>query len=127
MIYREPPHTEILDEGIYKNFHYAIVSYGSHPCAYVELPKGHKYYGKSYDDVDDIDISCHGGITFSSYGMFSDNNPNHRNGFWIGWDYDHISDYNSIRARYYTTECSYVKKWTTEEILGEVKNVINQL
>lgn len=29
---------EILDEGIYKGFHYAIVSYGTNPCAYVEIP-----------------------------------------------------------------------------------------
>lgn len=29
---------EILDEGVYKGFHYVIVSYGTHPCAYVEIP-----------------------------------------------------------------------------------------
>lgn len=122
MIYREPPYTEILDEGVYKDFHYEIVSYGSHPCAYVELPKGHKYHGKNEDY---IPIYCHGDITYSSECgiIFPEDNPNHRDGFWIGWDYNHIGDYNAIRAK---TGCGG-KKWTIEEIFEDVKNVINQL
>lgn len=35
---------DMLDEGIYKGFHYVIVSYGIHPCAYIEIPEGHKLY-----------------------------------------------------------------------------------
>lgn len=122
MIYRKPPYTEILDEGVYKDFHYAIVSYGSHPCAYVELPKGHKYYGEYYDD---IPINCHGGLTYSDECgiIFPEDNSNHRDGFWIGWDYSHGYDYNVISARIGISG----KKWTTEEILEEVKAVINQL
>ena len=54
---------------------------------------------------------------------FPEDSPNHRNGFWIGWDYDHWGDYNVIRAK---TGMSG-KKWTTEEIFIDVKNVINQL
>lgn len=122
MIYREPPYTEILDEGIYKNFHYAIVSYGFYPCAYVELPKGHKYYG---EDWDDIPICCHGDLTDSSERgiIFPKDNSNHRDGFWIGWSYNHVGDYNVVWARV----GMHGKKWTTEEIFEEVKNVINQL
>lgn len=53
---------EILDEGIYKGFHYAIVSYGTNPCAYVEIPGGHKLYDvRNKNELDNID--CHGGIT----------------------------------------------------------------
>lgn len=124
MIYRKTRHTEILDEGTYNGFHYAIVSYGSHPCAYVELPKGHKYYGENYDD---IPIDCYRGLTYSSERgiMFPEDNPNHRDGFWIGWDYAHLGDHFETIAT--NEDFFYDKKWTTEEIFEEVKNVINQL
>ena len=102
----------ILDEGVYNNVKYKIVSYGTHPCCYVFLPKGHKYYGKNYDD---IDIDCHGGLTYSK----EDDNSN-----WvIGWDYAHFDDYTMLSGVVYP----YAKKWTTEEMLEEVKRVIGQL
>lgn len=113
---------QILDEGFYDYFHYAIVSLGSHPCAYVELPKKHKWYGKHYND---IPISCHGGLTYSSPQgiVFPSDNLNHRDGYWIGWDYAHYDDYS-----YYNFGFTLGKKrWTTEEIFEEVKEVINQL
>ena len=110
----------ILDEGVYKDYHYAIVSLGSHPCAYIELPKEHKYYGKGYDD---IPIDCHGGLTYSSEGLLPSNHDCHRDGFWIGWDYAHLGDY----CGWFNVFDSTGKKWTTEEILQEVKEVIEQL
>ena len=111
---------DILDEGIYKNYHYAIVSFGSHPCAYIELPKGHKYYGKDYDD---IPIDCHGGLTYSSEGILPSSSIYHRDGYWIGWDYAHLGDY----CGWFNVFDNTGKKWTTEEILQEVKEVIEQL
>ena len=83
---------QILDEGTYNNYHYIIVSYGTHPCAYVKLPKNHKWYGKHYDY---IPIKCHGGLSYTSGSgvVFPDDHPNHSDGFWIGWDYSHYDDY----------------------------------
>lgn len=43
MIYKATREIEILDEGVINNFHYCIVSYGTHPCAYIELPETHEY------------------------------------------------------------------------------------
>lgn len=35
-------------------------------CGYVGVGRSHPYYGKGYDDYDDIgDIDVHGGLTFS--------------------------------------------------------------
>lgn len=121
MVYNISQECEILYEGVYKGFHYAIVSLSTHPCAYIELTKEHKYYGKDYDD---IPIECHGGLTYSSNKgiIFPKNNENHREGFWIGWDYAHCDDYMIWYGGHYGT-----KKWTTEEIFEEVKNVIYQL
>lgn len=101
----------------YKNFEYKIISYGSHPCVYVLIPEGHKYYKKSYIT---IPIRCHGCITYAE--MEND-------GFWIGWDYGHTSDYNSFVARAYNNiGVPYdKKKWTTEELIKHAKEVIEQL
>lgn len=111
---------EILDEGIYKDFHYAIVSYGTHPCAYVEIPEGHELYDVS-DEDELVDIDCHYGITYvSKTGLIKPSNKNHRDGHWIGWDYAHYMDY-------IFGICHCGKKWTTKEIFEDVKNVIEQL
>lgn len=111
---------KILDEGIYKDFHYAIVSYGTHPCAYIEIPEGHELYDVS-DEDELVDIDCHYGITYvSKTGLIKPSNKNHRDGHWIGWDYAHYMDY-------IFGICHCGKKWTTKEIFEDVKNVIEQL
>lgn len=117
---------DMLDEGVYKGFHYVIVSYGTHPCAYVEIPGGHKLYDVSNKD-ELVDIDCHGGITYvSTTGLIKPNNENHRDGHWIGWDYAHACDYIGYLPVDFTIT-NGLKKWTTKEILEEVKDVIEQL
>lgn len=127
---------EILHEGDYKGYHFLIVSYGIHPCAYVEIPKGHPWYGKDYcywndeveEDISNI-IDCHGGLTYSG-------NLRHVLGesdrWFLGWDYAHVGDFEGM---YLDTRLSGIdfsaflhdKKWTTEEIYAEVCNVIEQI
>lgn len=116
MIYQKDRICIILDKGIYNGFNYAIVSYGTHPCCYVFLPKGHKYYGKNYDD---IDIVCHGGLTYSNDDLLF--NPLENDKWVIGWDYAHYNDYHGS----FSTRCGRV--WTTKELLEDVKEVIEQL
>lgn len=116
---------DMLDEGIYKGFHYAIVSYGTHPCAYVEIPKEHELYNASNKN-ELYDIACHGGITYvSKTGIIRLSNKNHRDGYWIGWDYAHYMDYYC--SPYNFEFLNEGKKWTTKEIFEDVKNVIEQL
>ena len=45
MVYMNKSILDLLDSGIYNGYQYRIVSRGLHPCAYVELLEGHKYYG----------------------------------------------------------------------------------
>jgi hypothetical protein len=107
---------EILAEGVYGGYRYWIISYGTHPCAYVELHKTHPYYGKENCDAFELDLDIHGGITFGDSelrGIIKDTSI-------LGWDYNHCTDYNGSIAK-------YGKKWTTEEILEDVKSCINQL
>lgn len=116
---------DMLDEGVYNDFHYAIVSYGTHPCAYVEIPEGHGLYDIS-DEDELVNIDCHGGITYvSKTGLIRPSNKNYRDGCWIGWDYAHCMDYYC--SPYNFEFFNEGKKWTTKEIFEDVKNVIEQL
>lgn len=117
MIYNAERTIEVLVSGTYNGYEYAIVSYGTHPCAYIKLPEGHKYYGLGYDK---IPVECHGGLTYSSntFHVIPENI-----GWWIGWDYNHGGDYYDA----FFPLKSYGKKWTTTEILEEVKDVVHQL
>lgn len=129
MIYTYESKKEILYEGEYKGFHFLIVTYGRHPCAYVEIPKDHPYYDKDYNS---LDINVHGGITWGDpLYQFED-----KRGWYIGWDYIHLDDYDGIwldpRFEKYDAQDILLqnkdkKKWTTEEIFEDVKSVIAQL
>lgn len=129
MMYTSKRTFEILDRGFYNNYQYAIISYGSHPCCYVALEKEDRYYEIEYDN---IKLTCHGSFTYSEHGLF--NMPFFtrifREEFWvIGWDYAHAGDYigyieHSMRSHNLLARC---KKWTTQEMLDEVHNVIDQL
>lgn len=56
-------------------------------CGYVFLPKGHKLYGKHYDDVD---VEVHGGLTFSEEATHKKTEQK----FWVfGFDTAHAGDF----------------------------------
>ena len=94
-----------------------------YPTAYIEIPKGHPYYKKNYDE---IDIEVHGGLTFNDSALYISNDGKIE-GWFIGWDYSHFGDYtgdNELIPIYYRADG---KKWTTEKIIDEVKDVVKQL
>ena len=108
----------ILDRDTYKGIEYAIISYGTHPCAYLILDKENKYYGKDYDEINTL--QCHGGLTYSENHLLIDNPLiTEKDERWvIGWDYAHDGD------RYRDTPG---KSWTTQEIIEETHKVIEQV
>lgn len=111
---------EILDSGEYNGYKYYIVSLGTHPCAYVEVPEGHICYGKCYDDAYSLDIDVHGGITFGDFGLKGVSDK-----FLLGWDYNHYDDYYFTMLPFWNGYKG--KRWTTKEMLEDVKSVINRL
>lgn len=110
---------ERIAEGIYKGFHYYVLNLGTHPCAYIDVTDTN-LNGIHYSN---IDIECHGGLTYSDDNLATVN----KIGWFIGWDYAHYYDF----AGYYLEHNNYIfdecKKWTTEEIVHECKEVIDQL
>lgn len=97
---------KILFRGIYKDTVFYVVSYGSHPCAYVRAT-----VPESFIDY----IPCHGGITFhdNAFEQFD------VKGEYIGWDYAHCDDYNGA------SPVIGGKQWTVSEIIEEAKEVID--
>jgi len=112
---------KILCEGSHKGYDYKIVSYGTHPCAYIAC-KGKIEGLKSYDDFLPY---VHGGATFLDTLDGSTT-------IYVGWDYAHDGDYLGDDVFYEDDEemKEYIaskKKWTTEEILEEVYSAIDQI
>lgn len=55
-----------------------------HLCGYVAIPKGHRVWGKGYDDVD---VEVHGGLTYAD--------EDKETGEWVfGFDCSHGGDFS---------------------------------
>lgn len=120
---------DILHEGTYKHYTFLIVSYGTHPCAYVLIPFNHPLYNEypvnhPLGKHNISEIKCHGGVSYSNKNGIFFNTALYRSGYWIGWDYNHCGvDFNA--SPYVSSDLG--KHWTTEEIYEEVKSVVDQL
>jgi hypothetical protein len=117
---------KIVKCGIYENLRYYIKDGKVCPLAYIALPYSSPHIDKPYDD---IDVDCHGGLTYS--GELYDHKGNKVENFVIGWDYGHYGDFigtEAIPADIIQTMnlLQEVHKWTIEEIEDEIKGVINK-
>lgn len=74
---------------------------------YVRIAEGHSFYDKGYDD---IDVSVHGGLTFSEH--MKDNNR-FSDGYWVGFDTVHYND--------------DLQKWPKDAVLDETKDLFRQV
>ena len=121
-MYKQPSYVatrgnNVLLKGKYKGMEYCILDLGTHPTAYVKLPRNHPYYKKDWLNAN-INIEVHGGLTYSRNYLTCE--ADHLDGWWIGWDYAHYRDHMG-----YDPE-TVGKRWTTEEILTDVIHVIEQ-
>lgn len=105
-----------LASGVYGGYRFRVVmNYGLHPCAYIEVPD------KEVRKVQESQ-KVHGGVTYVGNSVKGVGKKYLKQGMvWVGWDYSHSSDYTPLVAN------SGNKQWTTEEIVKEVKTVINDI
>lgn len=112
----------ILASGNKNGFNYWVLNFGTHPCCYVEIPKGHKYYNVHNDE---INVNCHGGLTYSNSYLKSVTGDEPTDRWFIGWDYAHYGDF-----------CGYLigsglnnleRTYTTKELVCDCLEVIDQL
>lgn len=132
MIYQAERKIELLDSGTIDGYYYYILNLGTHPTAYVQLSPNHPYFGLGYSHTIDEKheslesiINVNGGITYASSSLLLSKNESIK-GWFIGWDYAHCMDYAGYSINYPEFPDTG-KKWTTKEILEEVKGVIEQL
>lgn len=108
---------EQLAAGTFLGYNYYVLSFGTHPCAYVEIPRNNKYFGKDYDD---IPVYPHGGLTYSSDHLATVDHI----GWFIGWDYAHAGDYCGFMAPSLNKGS---QQHTTVEMVEDCKQVIMQI
>ena len=121
---------DVLDWGVWHNYEYVILNLYTHPTAYICLTSDDIFCNKHYDD---IPIDVHGGLTFAEPTLYRikeyskkykcNVNTSINRDWIIGWDYNHYGDYNSNNSMYGHSG----RKYTTEEILEDCKQVIKQL
>ena len=93
---------------------------------YVAIPKGHRVWGKGYDDVD---VEVHGGLTYADVDMAT--------GEWVfGFDCNHADDFNpklaltmmKVMENYdMDLHLRATKYRTFEYVKGQVKSLSKQL
>lgn len=125
MEYQKDRKIEMLYYGKHKNYKYYILNLGTHPTAYIAIPKGNKLYEKDYDDIYDMgyDIHVHYGLTYSRHELIGINSED----WFIGWDYSHFGDYCGYDEIMPENIRTYGKKWSTKEIINECKYAIDQI
>jgi len=128
MIYQIERKIELLDTGDIDRFTYYVLSLGTHPCAYVKIPKNHPLFGVKYDSKIAQTVDCHCGLTYAGSTLIISQFET-LSGWFIGWDYAHCFDFMgySLDPRFSDLHNNDDKKWTTEEIVAECKKVIEQL
>lgn len=117
MVYKKERDIEVLHSGNYRGIYYYIISIGTHPCAYVNVPS---INGQMLNILHAI---VHGGITYQD-SYLNVGNDREIKGNFIGWDYAHFGDYSTFfdDLGVITKE---LNKYTTEEIIDEIKIAID--
>ncbi len=115
--------------GEYLNYTWLVMRQEmGHLCGYVRLWNKHPleiYFKKKYPH-DEIDIDCHGGLTFSEKITKKNAIKGFTPGYWIGWDYAHCFDEMIINEASYHSIIPR-KHWTENEVIKECYDVIEQL
>ena len=124
--------------GIYKDFRFVVIFQPmGYRCGYVLVPHYHDVYEKRYED---INVQCHGGLTYSSHILMGTQYPS----WWIGFDCAYAGDivdrdslihYYGEEQNSYNHMMNYVANDNTQFgtvktldfCITECKNIIDQL
>lgn len=126
-----PP--ELLYNDIYEGMHYYIVSMGTHPCAYIEIPLKSKLIKMpeilAINHLAGNEIGYREPYLQTSEGTIIDSTDH---SLFIGWDHAHSSDYTGfidLKPLWLNNMFDFpeLHKWTTEEMIEECKQAIDEL
>lgn len=114
-----PPIFETITKGKHSGFEFFIVWCASHPNAYIKIPKNHPFYKKDYRKIDNKCL-VHGGFTFSGEDL--DKRYGLLDGWYLGWDYAHCTDFINLPGH-----CLDGIKRRVEDIEKDCKEVIDKI
>lgn len=92
-------------------------------CGYIGVKELNPLYGKDYFDPD-VDIDCHGGLTYSAMGNDTFKRPSGY--WWFGWDYGHWGDKSFYDYTYHLISGTNSMEWSPEYVYSEFPDVISQ-
>lgn len=115
----------ILASGTYQGYNYYVLSMGTHPCGYIEIPETSKYYNVYCDN---IPVNCHGGLTYSR-NYLNSIAAEDEGRYFIGWDYAHYNDYVGYydMVEFQPPFITSLLKHTSMEMVNDCCEVIEQL
>lgn len=113
----KPPIVETIKRGKHSGFEFFIVWCASHPNAYIKIPEGHPFYKKDHLDIDNKCL-VHGGFTFSGEDL--DKRFRLPEGWYLGWDYAHCTDFINLSGHFMDGH-----KWKVEDIEKDCKEIID--
>ena len=136
MVYTKQPTPEtkeygkLIASGYYNGLNYYVKNIaGMHPTAYIEIPQGHRAYNMDfYECIENyVSLNVHWGVTFQEGYLKTVDDNGDRDHKFIGWDYGHAGDFAGYYIGDKWMEDLNYKKWTTEEIIAECKDAIDQI
>lgn len=116
MEYKEHGEFEILGTGTIKGIDWAIISHGTHPCAYIKVTRENRERIAKMAKP----APCHGGITYMENKL--DGLDDAGDGTWVGWDYSHMGDFLGF---YIPIGAENGKRWTTDEIMQDIIKMVD--
>ena len=121
----EFPHY-ILASGEHRGVRFYICSInGTHPTAYLRIPRGKPLHGAGYDYADEF-IKVHYGFTYASDNLLGVENDDEA--WFLGWDYAHYGDFAGYYLRYPDDYlATHNHRWTTDEIIGECEKACDEM
>ena len=134
MIYNADERLEtpiLLSSGRHLGYRWTIISFHTHPCIYIRIPKKNNLYEKDYDDISEsTPIQSDGTLSYSRNYLWipDEKNPKERikdtSGWWLGWDFMRGISF-CASAKYENPEAK--KKWTTSSLIDECYKIICQI
>ena len=111
------------DNSLDRNKNYEEISQGKlfHLCGYVGIPEGHILF--NVNDLGDLPIECHGGITFCGFHCNINLPQNIR---WLGFDCAHVHDL-VMRGFIKNGAFSGDTYRDLEYVYNEVKSIVDQI
>ncbi len=116
---------QVLYLGTYKRYTFFILNMGTHPTAYIKIPKSHPFFQKDYFECNPSTDFLENIFTFSGNSLAFNNQLDTPvpEGWYLGWDHAHVGDWLGYWSDEENIRQGH-RKYTTKEMIEECKLAI---